>query len=150
MLGGKKDIIFQAWEAMSYRCNGITEDYKNNYTLRGITICEEWKNDFELFRKWSVANGWQKGLSLDRIDNDKGYSPENCRWATRAIQNRNKRGVTMVSAFGEVKCLADWEQDSRCMVSDTTIHRRIKKLNWDTERAITHPSLKSRWQIAQQ
>ena len=65
----------------------------NDYGDRGITICEEWKNDFMSFYNWAVLNGYEekKGLSIDRIDNDGNYCPENCRWVTRTIQSRNQR-----------------------------------------------------------
>jgi hypothetical protein len=68
------------------------KDY-NSYGGRGITICDEWKNDLIAFYNWAMSNGYEenKGLSIDRINNDGGYSPENCRWTTSTIQNRNQR-----------------------------------------------------------
>ncbi len=65
----------------------------NDYGGRGITICDEWKNDFKSFYDWSILNGYEenKGLSIDRIDNDENYCPENCRWTTPTIQSRNQR-----------------------------------------------------------
>ncbi len=64
-----------------------------NYGGRGITICKEWKNDFMSFYNWAMLNGYEenKGISIDRIDNDGNYCPENCRWTTSIVQNRNKR-----------------------------------------------------------
>ena len=62
-----------------------------NYGGRGITICDEWKNDFMSFYNWAILNGYSDKLSIDRIDNDGGYSPENCRWTTQTIQCRNTR-----------------------------------------------------------
>mgnify|MGYP000323778555 CR=1 FL=1 len=66
-------------------------NYKN-YGGKGIMVCEEWcrKGGFPNFKKWAIKNGWVKGLTLDRIDNNKGYSPDNCRWVTRLQQRYNK------------------------------------------------------------
>ena len=64
--------------------------YKN-YGARGVTICDEWLSNFEAFYDWSITNGYGKGLSIDRIDNDKGYYPDNCRWVDMSIQNHNTR-----------------------------------------------------------
>lgn len=72
--------------------NKKSEDYIN-YGARGITICEEWLNDFKAFYDWAMENGYKKGLTIDRINNDGNYEPSNCRWVYRDIQNRNKRKI---------------------------------------------------------
>lgn len=81
--------------SMKSRCYNIkNKDYKN-YGGRGIEICDNWLNNKESFCEWSINNGYEKGLEIDRENNDLGYSPENCRWVKRVINNRNKRDIKL-------------------------------------------------------
>lgn len=75
---------------MKTRCNGMGRLYNENYSNRGIKVCDEWKN-FMSFYNWSINNGYQEKLTLDRIDNDNNYEPNNCRFVNYSIQNSNKR-----------------------------------------------------------
>ena len=85
--------IYRIWKAMHTRClNPNSPPYKY-YGGRGIDICEKWLNDFETFHSWAIDNGYQENLTIDRIDTNKGYSPDNCRWITMAEQNKNKRAA---------------------------------------------------------
>jgi hypothetical protein len=85
--------LYDIWVSMKDRVLNPKNIKYIDYGGRGITICDEWKNDFMSFYNWAMENGYEenKGLSIDRIDNDGGYSPENCRWTTSTIQNRNQR-----------------------------------------------------------
>ena len=83
--------IYRILSGMKTRCYDQNSDAYKNYGGRGITICDEWIQDFWSFYNWALENGYKDGLTIDRIDNDKGYAPWNCRWATKAEQNRNKR-----------------------------------------------------------
>lgn len=83
--------LHRIWKAMHTRCYNPRFFAYKHYGGRGIAICPEWKNDFQAFHDWAMANGYRDNLSIDRINNDMGYSPDNCRWATTAEQNNNKR-----------------------------------------------------------
>lgn len=83
------------WQAMKQRCYNSSNKNYNRYGGRGITVCDEWLNDFKAFYIWAMANGYDENApygqcTIDRIDNDKGYNPENCRWVDMKTQNNNK------------------------------------------------------------
>lgn len=130
--------IYGVWMGMKNRCyNTKMKSYKN-YGARGIIVCDEWKNDFCEFEKWALAHGYEDDLSIDRIDNDGNYCPENCRWATAEEQSKNTRRNIWIEAFGERKVLGDWVQDPRCKVGRYGLKKRIQQ-GWSSEQAITTP-----------
>lgn len=105
-----KTRLYNIWSKIKDRClNKECPAYKW-YGARGITICKEWENDFESFYKWSISNGYREDLSIDRKDNDKGYSPENCRWSTQKEQQNNRCNNALLTYCGETKTLSEWEE----------------------------------------
>lgn len=106
--GLRNSRLYKTWCNMKTRCyNPKNSDY-HNYGGRGITVCDEWRNDFKAFYDWAIANGYRDDLSIDRKDVNKGYSPDNCRWATDLEQARNKVGTVKITLYGETKSLKDW------------------------------------------
>lgn len=128
--------LYAVFCSMKSRCSNETSEAYVNYGARGIKVCDEWLNDFTLFHEWAMSNGWSKGLEIDRKDNDKGYSPANCRISNDEVQSRNKRNNVIITAFGETKCKLDWSNDSRCKVHVETLTKRIKR-GIDPELAMT-------------
>lgn len=102
-----KMILNQRWRSMKHRCNNPNAHYYKYYGGRGIKVCDEWLNNFDSFYEWAINNGFSKELSIDRKNNDKGYSPDNCRWVTEKIQKRNTSRANLVEYKGESWPLAD-------------------------------------------
>lgn len=132
---GKPSKLYYAWVSMKSRClNNAKESYKR-YGARGITVCEKWTNSFEAFMG-DMGHPPSKSHSIGRIDNNLGYSPENCRWETVTEQARNTSKNLFVSAFGETKPVSAWASDSRCNPKYSTLLNRLKS-GWPSEVALT-------------
>lgn len=134
-----EELLLKVWRQMRSRCG----DRENSrYGGRGISVCPEW-DDYGTFRSWAIDAGYAEGLSIDRIDNDGNYAPDNCRWTDRITQANNRRGQVLLTAFGETKSLAMWARDQRCPVSAPALQLRVVRRGWDHERAIVTPIVKN-------
>lgn len=97
--------IYHTWISMRQRCKVKTP--KNKYVERGITVCNEWQNDFLSFYNWAISSGYNDSLTIERINNDEGYSPDNCKWIPMAKQQTNKSNTVYVFYNGEYYCLRE-------------------------------------------
>lgn len=113
--------LYSKWKSMNDRCHSKNNKSYKNYGARGITVCDEWRHNFMAFVEWAEKSGWEKGLTIDRIDNDKGYSPENCRWVPREFQNKNKRNVKLYNG----KTLPDYCKDHN--LSYAVVSKRLQE-----------------------
>lgn len=134
--GDNKTPLHYHWLDIKKRCGNPKFRQYKDYGGRGIYVCDEWATDFTAFRDWSLANGYEKGLSIDRIDNDGPYAPWNCRWTDMATQNNNKRSNHLISANGKTQTVAQWERETG--ISESVIRSRIKR-GWDEQDAVTIP-----------
>lgn len=126
--------IYTIWIAIKRRCySKKCADYPD-YGGRGIQVCDEWKNDFISFYKWAVSSGYSEGLSIDRIDNDGNYEPNNCRWATLTEQANNKRNNCYITYRGQTRTKKQWSKILG--INYYTLNSRLRK-GWSIEDALS-------------
>ena len=138
--------LYAVWGNMKQRCHNPSQEGFRNYGGRGISVCEEWFNDYQSFQKWAYANGYdpnapRNACTIDRIDNDGDYAPENCRWATMKEQAQNKRlgdlgrktkhGDRMITCDGETHSIQGWAD--KLGVSIFTLFTRRRRGMTDEE-----------------
>lgn len=127
----------KCWKQMKTRCyNPNAKDYKW-YGGKGISICEEWLYDYSVFKTWALSHGYKESLSIDRIDSNGNYEPNNCRWVNMRVQNQNKASVPLYTYRGETHCMAEW---ARILgMKRETLKDRVIKLGWSFEEAVETP-----------
>lgn len=135
--------LYRIYKKMYRRCYCPQTKWYENYGGRGITICEEWlgKSGFENFAKWAFANGYKDNLSIDRKDNDMGYSPNNCKWSTAKEQANNTRSTVFLTYKGETKPASEWSEITGIR-QDTITYR--KRHGWTDEECIERPVRKTK------
>jgi hypothetical protein len=122
--GMKHTRIYRVWSSMKTRCANPNHCHYQDYGGRGITVCDEWIHSFEAFRDWAILHGYTDDLQIDRIDNDGGYSPENCRFVTPAKNDRNRRNNHLMTANGRTLIAADWAK--RLGVTESTVCKHAR------------------------
>lgn len=126
--------LYWIWNTMNQRCHNANNPSYENYGRRGVFVCKEWRESFLNFYKWAIANGWEKGKEIDRTNNEKGYSPNNCRFVTKSENNLNKRTSRLLTLNGVTKNTKLWAEDVG--IPPNTICSRLK-LGWTVENALT-------------
>lgn len=137
--GMSKTRLYKIWQGMYTRCYRENNKYYCNYGGRGITVCDEWRNNFIDFRDWALKNGYSDELTIDRIDVNGNYEPENCRWATRIEQMNNTRANKKVDYKGERRTISEFARMHN--MEPSVVRSRIAR-GWKMEDALSFPKMK--------
>lgn len=128
--------LYHCWVDMNARCSNPRHEFYRLYGGAGRSVCDAWKKSFVVFRDWAFAHGYAPDLTLDRIDNTKGYNPDNCRWTTRKQQAQNRESNILVTRCGETLTLQEWID--RLGLHGNTVRARIRR-GWPAEQALMRP-----------
>lgn len=137
--GKSKTRQYRIWQNMKNRCLNSKDQYFKNYGGRGIKVCDEWigKDGFISFYNWAIGNGYKENLTLDRINNDGDYCPENCRWVGRNEQMRNTRRNRILEYKGRKQTMIQWSEELN--IPYHILNGRINQYGWSTKDAIETP-----------
>lgn len=134
--GESKTRLYRIWSLMKDRCTNPNAEHYDLYGGRGIAVCDEWMQ-YEQFQKWAMSNGYDDILSIDRIDNNKGYEPSNCRWATKIEQANNRRTNIVITHNGETKTLGEWA--ARLGMNARDLWWRLYDAGWSEADTVSVP-----------
>lgn len=134
--GASHTRLYRIWADMKKRCNNSSHWAFAYYGGKGIKVCSEW-GDFVPFQKWAIENGYSDALTIDRIDNDGDYSPDNCCWSTRKEQANNKTSNVRYDLDGENYTIAQLSEKSG--IPYQTLYARIRNRGWNVCRAVSTP-----------
>lgn len=133
--GGKKERLYGVWCAIRSRCNNPNNKEYNRYGGRGIKCCDSWK-EYMSFREWAISNGYKEGLTIDRIDNDGNYCPENCRWVTRTQQMQNTSLNVLVEHNSKTQTMSEWAKELG--LNYKRFHRALRQYKLSFEKAVEY------------
>lgn len=125
------------WTNMKSRCYNTKVCSYINYGARGIKVCDEWRNSYMAFKMWALTHGYKDNLTIERMDYNGNYEPDNCCWIPINEQAANKRGLRYLTYNGETHFLAEWARITG--ISDGTIRKRIDRLGWTICEALSTP-----------
>lgn len=123
--GKAQTRLYRTWCHFKDRCCNDKDKRYPRYGGRGIQVCEEWKNDFQAFYDWAMANGYKDHLTIDRIDNDGNYEPGNCRWVTNKTQSNNRQTNVLIEFEGKRQNIKQWSEELQ--MNYQTIYQRHRK-----------------------
>jgi hypothetical protein len=135
--GLHKTRIHSIWWNMLSRCKNKNVKAYKDYGGRGITVCDEWANDFVNFYNWAMENGYNDNLTIERIDVNKGYNPDNCKFISPEEQAHNKRNSVMITYSNETHQISYWA--NKFNISRDILWERLFVLNWSVEKALLTP-----------
>ena len=135
---GKKSRLYHIWEDMKNRCLNKNNKRYSYYGGRGIVLFEKWQNYIE-FHKWAINNGYSENLTIDRINVNGNYYPDNCKWATQKEQANNRTNNVFITHNGETKTVMQWSE--HLGFGYHVLKNRLKR-KWTIERALTTPLIK--------
>lgn len=135
--GGSYTVEYRNWRGMLTRCYNRNNPAYPNYGGRGITVCDAWRQSFSQFLE-DMGERPSSGASVDRMDNDGPYSPQNCRWSTHLQQANNRRSNRIISVFGQTRTVMEWSRVTG--ISRRSIVARIDRFGWSPERAVSQPT----------
>lgn len=131
--------LYHIWNGMKMRCSNHRNIAYKYYGAKGVSVCDEWRDDFIPFYEWAMANGYQDSLTLDRIDTDGNYCPENCRWATNKEQQNNTAYNRLYTYQGDTLDVTQWAE--RTGLPRNMIYKRLYR-GWSIEKALTTNKLR--------
>lgn len=136
--GMSKSKLYYIWSDIKQRCYQKNNPAFKFYGGRGIKMCNEWFKSYERFMKWAEINGYHEGLTIERIDVNGDYCPDNCKWIQLSEQAQNRRSNILIDYNGESHCLSEWCNIYK--VNYYLVYNRIHKNKWSFERAISEPA----------
>lgn len=130
--------IYNIWRTMKARCNRETCDRYKWYGGRGVLVCNEW-NDFSVFNDWAILNGYDDNLSIDRIDLNTGYYPENCRWVNAKVQANNRKNNHLITYYNETHTISEWSDITK--INYNVLRSRVRR-GVPLEKIFSHEDLR--------
>lgn len=136
--GDRHSRLYRIWTGIKTRCFDAATPTYRRYGARGISMCDEWVSQYQAFKDWSMSHGYNDSLTIDRIDNNGNYCPENCRWVTAKVQANNRSSTKRYDYNGSQYTIS--ELSDMTGVKYHTLLARIERLNWSIEQAVNTPT----------